>query len=223
LSSPATRWRSHRRSTSCTVRTAPPTAWRAAPCTCASSTRSSGSCPTTTASWATCSRHTHRCASGSHGSKRWVTSSSSGKASSRRSPRIRRRSRSCSSATALLDSRLVLRRNLIAGPLAVPEHVHDPPPLSIPQQLDRVDAAGERLGFVVAVALVRAEGVRDVAVTYRTPGDFHLAESDGAKHRVGPFPVLTGRHDTGAARARGRAAGRNEARLRVEQCLRSFP
>src|SRR5436853_1101610 len=60
---------------------------------------------------------------------------------------------------------LILRRGRIVRPLAVPQHRHDVPTLAVPQQLNAVDAFGERLAALFAPRFIRAEHVGDAAKT----------------------------------------------------------
>src|ERR1035437_181165 len=69
------------------------------------------------------------------------------------------------------------RRYLVPRPLAVPVDRHHPPARAVVVQLDAVDPARERLRVVGRVPrLVRAEGLRDVAVGLRGARDLLLEE-----------------------------------------------
>src|ERR1017187_4070291 len=85
------------------------------------------------------------------------------------------------------------RRDLIPLALAVPVDRHHPPARAIIEQLDAVDPAGERLLVGGRVPrLVRAEGLRDVAVGLRGSRDLLLEEPRLLEPRAGGGRVLVG-------------------------------
>src|SRR5690606_16187049 len=69
-------------------------------------------------------------------------------------------------------------RNPVVFPLAVPEDRDDPPARSVVEELDAVDAPGERLGIRGrAQGLVGAEHVGDVAEAVLASADLALEEA----------------------------------------------
>src|SRR5512143_2737727 len=72
----------------------------------------------------------------------------------------------------------VLRRDREVRTLGVPRHRRDPPPLSVTEELDRVDASLERLRVGRGMSgLVRREDLADVAETVGSAGDFLFEEA----------------------------------------------
>jgi hypothetical protein len=112
----------------------------------------------------------------------------------------------------LLDPRRKLPRQRMLRTFVLPEHIHHPPALVLPQQLDAVDAAHEGLGVIWAVAgFVAAEGVGDVAEALAAAGDFGLEEALLQEVRAHRLDVLLDVHDSKRIFAVGPPAGRDHA------------
>src|SRR5579863_910716 len=96
---------------------------------------------------------------------------------------------------ALLPARQKLRRQPVRGRFALPHDRHDPPPVSVEEQLETVDPALERGRVRGLVArFVRAEHLRNIGPALRFAGDLALVKAVPLEIRVAARDVLVRRN-----------------------------
>src|SRR5688572_11826206 len=128
----------------------------------------------------------------------------------RRSPALTR-----GSAAGLF--RILLGQRMVRG-LGRPGDAQHPPALAVVEQLDRVDAAEERL-FVrqLLARLESGEYVRDVAEAVHGPGDLLLVGSFALEEAFVPFDIGVRRSDPGVDLAALGLAGRDHSGAWIEE------
>jgi len=100
----------------------------------------------------------------------------------------------------------------------LPENGHNPPPLSVIEQLNAVDSASERLGIILRVSrLVGAPYVRDAVPMLDLVRDGAFKEAFFGKYSLAAGNIIVSRQHAGGDFSLVILARRHETRAWIEQ------